>query len=184
MKIKNDTYFCSYFFKLKILKMNNISKTLYNALDHALDKYISALKPFENNKCWFYLKDLEPFNINYVINKIHDINGINNYLIHSDNISSKFIENKPELINSTELILIINCIMKASIDSISEFSNTMNKYKTNYMILLQYTESYKLINETYLLFHTMYNNALCLKNKIIAEATDLNSYKKISLLIL
>jgi hypothetical protein len=162
--------------------MDDNERILQKALDHALSNYINALKPFENHICWRFLKNLECFNVNYVSNKIHDINGINDYLIHTENIPPSFIENKPDLINKTELILILNCIIKATIDSIHEFSIKMIQCKTNYLILVQCAETCKIINQTFLLFRTMQNDALILKNKIISESSEINSYNKLKLM--
>jgi hypothetical protein len=162
--------------------MDKTLKTINEALESSVDIYIEKLKPFENHNCWLYSKDLEQFSIGSVIHKMYDINGINNFLIHIDSINSKFIIDKPEFINKydNELIIILNCIMKASIESITHFSNILNHSDDdNYHTILQSADSCKIMNETFLYFHSLYNNARCLKNIIIVTSNDLAIKKKL-----
>jgi len=176
--------FVATFSKFVYLKMENLQNILYNAFESSLKVYINVLKQFEYHKCWSDYKNFKTFNSYYVSDKLCEIIGINNFLVHSENTNSKFSEDLSNIISSDELITILNYIMKAAIDSITEFTHQINKYDTYYITLLQTKEHCTSINSTFLLYHSIYNDAKCLKNKIILESKDIDNVKKLSLIII
>jgi hypothetical protein len=155
--------FVATFSKFNYFQMENLQNILYNAFESSLKVYINVLKQFEYHKCWSDYKHFKTFNSYYVSDKLCEIIGINNFLIQTENTNSNYIEDLPNIFNSNELITILNYIMKAAIDSITEFTHQINKYD---ITLLQTKEYCTGISSTFLLFHSIYNDAKCLKNKI------------------